>query len=302
MITLINGENAYERDQALKKIQASFEGEVERYDGSEVDADMLGQLVQGQTLFAQNRLVSIKSLSENKDTWQALESYVTDDASSTHLVLLEPKPDKRTKTYKALQKYATIITCDPFSDYDSAKAAAWLVGLAREKLISLEPAAAQLLIARLGANQYMLENELIRLAGVGGITTAVVEKYTEETVQETAFSLLELALTGEGGQVNEKIRRLSHGEDAYMTFGLLVSQVYALSVGVMVGSGGVSKELGVHPFVLKKLRPFIRQLTKNDLSRIVAECTQADMQLKTSSTQPWLVVETLLLRIAQAVR
>ena len=104
MITLIIGENAYERDQAVARIIGESGCKPERRTGSEMAEQDLLQLMQGVSLFESSQLIVIRELSENKPLWSLLEQRHTIVPDDSHLVLIEPKPDKRTKTYKTLQK------------------------------------------------------------------------------------------------------------------------------------------------------------------------------------------------------
>ncbi len=59
----------------------------------------------GASLFAAQRKILIKSLTENKECWEALPNYVE---TSHEVVLLENNVDKRSTTYKALAKAKSV--------------------------------------------------------------------------------------------------------------------------------------------------------------------------------------------------
>lgn len=300
MITLIIGENAYERDQAVAKIIADTDAVVERYHGNEMTQAELAQIAHGISLFNNKKIVIIRDMSQNKDVWDFFGTISQDIASETHIVVVEPKPDKRTKTYKALQKHAQLIDCPPFGERDTGKAAAWIGEHAREIGIQIDRAAPDELVRRIGIDQYALANELRRLAVMGDITVDTVRRYTETKPHDTAFTLLELALGGDAAAVGAMVRSVRSSNDAYMTLGLLVSQTYALAGLVLAGDEpDIAKVLGVHPFVLSKLRRSAQQVSRQELAAIVQHLTEADTQLKTSTAEPWLVIESTLVRIAE---
>lgn len=301
MITLIIGENAYERDQAISRISAEFSGEPERIDGGKMSLQDLAQLTQGLSLFASHRLVFIRDLSDNKDVWNELPAYTEAMPPEVHLVVIEPKPDKRTKTYKALKATANVIECNPFSERDTSRASAWLSQYAKASGIQLAPAAASELVRRVGVDQYTLKNELERLSVLGEVTKERVETYTEAASHDNAYALLEMAIEGDARALQQKIRALRTSEDAYMTFGLLVSQVYALAGLVLIDNeADVAHILGVHPFVLKNLRTAARHLDRRRLEVITRHFADVDMQLKSTSSDPWLAIEVALSSIAES--
>lgn len=302
MITLIHGENAYERDQQVAQVLAGAEA-VERYDGAEVTPADIGQFLQGVSLFAADRLVVISNLSDNKPVWIALgEQLEKVDAATVSLLLNEPKPDKRTKTYKTLQKIATVTECKPFGERDQAKAQAWLQQYAKAQKISLDTAGARELVRRVGVEQYTLLNELQRLAVMGDITLQTVQTYTEESPHDTAFDLLAFAIDGKTSAVQQKIRTLQASEDAYMTLGLLISQAYTLAGHVLGGNAADAGDLGVHPFAFRQAKSTANSLSEVRLQFVVAELASVDMQLKSTSVDPWLAIEVALTTIAESAQ
>lgn len=108
MITLLTGENGFEIERALKRIVTDFEGTPEKIDGSELELRQVPDLLMGVSLFADKRLLIIKNLSENKAVWADFGDWLERVSDDIHLVLVEPKPDKRTRTYKDLQKAAEV--------------------------------------------------------------------------------------------------------------------------------------------------------------------------------------------------
>ena len=60
--------------------------------------------MRGASLFHETRLVVLRQLSEHKELWAKLGEWARDVSADTTLVLVETKPDKRTKAYKALTR------------------------------------------------------------------------------------------------------------------------------------------------------------------------------------------------------
>lgn len=299
MITLIYGENAFERDFAVKKRA----GDAIRYDGATIDKAQLQQLLYGVSLFNLQQSSIIDGLSEQKALWEWLGDTLTEaDVEATTIILLETKVDKRTKTYKLLKKYADVIECVPFTERDTARVITWLQGIAKEHSIVINTAAAKELVQRIGVDQYRLLHELTRLSALGeAVTVDTVVNYTPQTPRDTAFNLLEVSLIGTAQEVRAAVRAAHITNDPYMTVGLLVSQLYALSGLVFangMGLADIAKELGVHPFVLRNLQRIAKKITEEQLCYAVAELVEVDTQLKTSDIDPWLAIEIALLAIA----
>src|SRR5664280_1253944 len=96
VITLLVGENSFEIQRALDAIISDFDGNVEKIEGSELQVSQLPDIFMGVSLFADKRLVVIRNLFENKAVWPVLGDWTDKISDDIHLVLVEPKPDKRT--------------------------------------------------------------------------------------------------------------------------------------------------------------------------------------------------------------
>ncbi|MET0979744.1 MAG: hypothetical protein ABWX90_00615, partial [Candidatus Saccharimonadales bacterium] len=156
MITVLTGENSFEVNQALQAIVRAFDGVAEKIDGSELELKQLPDLLMGGTLFASNRLVIIKQLSDNKAVWPNVSDWLPRVSDDIHLVLIESKPDKRTRSYKDLQKVATVNEFKPWSERDIAKAEQWVAGEAKVLSCEIDSAAIRLLVHRVGPDQWLL--------------------------------------------------------------------------------------------------------------------------------------------------
>lgn len=303
MITLIIGENAYERDQELAKTIAEFDGEAERYDGAEVSLEMVQQLTQGLSLFASKRLIIIKNLSENKEAWEEMAVQASKESADTHLVLIEPKPDKRTKAYKALHQHAKVSEHKPFSERDTGRVVSWVKQAAKNQQIEITPEAITELVRRIGVDQYQLYNELERLSTLGMLTKDIVESHTELSPHDNVFTLLSVALEGDSARLHQKIATLQLTNDPYMTFGLLSAQIFQLSALVLVHKPPqeTAQLIGASPFVLHQLSGVAKQLTTKDVRRLANLVADADIKLKTASHDPWVVIEASLLSIGHKI-
>ncbi|NLA42928.1 DNA polymerase III subunit delta [Candidatus Saccharibacteria bacterium] len=299
MITFIYGDNDYERDRQVAELIKAVES-TDRYDGAELTVSDLPQILQGVSLFSSQNLPIILNLSENASAWSALGDHLEKiDLDHIFLALVDTKPDKRTKTFKILKKIANVIECRAFSDGDTAKASTWLRQYAKQQSVRIDGSAADELVRRLGVDQYRLLNELNRLSVMGDVTLERVKSYTEETNQDTAFDLLRLALSGDAVSVQRKVRVLRASDDPYKILGLLISQAYILA-GLIYSEGQANpSELGVHPFAMSQLRSVAGRVSEAKLGRIVDELANIDIQLKTTSIDPWLSIEVGLTNIAE---
>lgn len=300
MITFLIGDNSFEVARTLKRIVAQHDGEIERLDGLSVAVEQLPDLFMGATLFSARRLVVIKELAENKSVWNSLPDWLPRIDPDTQVVFVDGKPDKRTKTYKALMKVAEIQEFPAWTDRDRARSEQWLAEEARRRKIECDPKVIRTLVDRVGVDQWQLTNALEKLSVLDVITLEVVERVIEANPAENVFNLFEAALKGDRQRVASMIRTLQATDDPYMVFGLLSSQAFQLAALAMADkpSGEVAKDIGAHPFALSKLAPYARKLGRAEVKRIMAIFTETDTAMKSTSIDPWLQVEKILLKIA----
>ncbi len=296
MIILLTGDNIYEIDQELARLSAGFEGEVERLDADRLEPRNLTDILSGVSLFSAERLVILRRASENAALWEALGEHAAQDTDTT-LVLVEPKVDKRTKTYKALAKSADVRVFAAWGERDAARAEKWLADEAKARDIILETAAAREIVRRRGVEQYQLLATLEQLSVFSNITLDIVDTHIEKTPTENVFALLEAAISGDSRKIHTMIQTLKLENDPYMTMGLLASQAFALA-GLVLGDdkpqGEIAKDLGVSPFVLRNLTSSAKSIDQIRLSRIVNALAIADIGLKSSAVNPWIQIETAL--------
>ncbi len=298
MITVLTGENSFELTRALDALVADFAGVAEKFEGSDLELAQLPDLLLGGTLFATERLVIIKNLSENKQLWDILPDWLEKTDSDVHVVLVEPKPDKRTKTFKELKKYADVREFTPWSDHDTMLAEKWVIDEAKHQGLNLDKKVAQQLVARVGLDQWQLFYAIEKLAVLDVVTSEIIEQTIEANPTENVFNLLDAALRGDAHKVSGMIRTLQLSQDPYMTFGLLAGQAFQLAALAVADkpSGEVAKDIGAHPYALGKLAPHAKKLGRIGTKKIVQIFAGTDTAMKSTSAEPWLLIEDALIK------
>ena len=112
MIRLFCGENDFELTHRLRQLTREFEGHGERCDGSELTNERLADIFAGQTLFSVKRFIVVDNPSGSSELWQNIATWAERLNADTELLLVEPKPDKRTSSYKWLKKMKMYMITD----------------------------------------------------------------------------------------------------------------------------------------------------------------------------------------------
>jgi len=299
MITLLTGENSFEAERSLNGIIDSFNGNVEKVEGSELQVSQLPDILMGVSLFADKRVVIIRGLSENKFVWPVLGDWLSKISDDIHLVLIEPKPDKRTVTFKSLKENADVREFISWTDRDIVKAEKWVATEAEKMGITIYKKCVQTLVQWVGIDQWQLFHALEKLVLTDDISVDSIKNIIEPNLVENVFNLFETALRGDTKTLGEILKILEKTEDVYRLTALLTSQAFQLVAVVSASKAdNVAKDFAIHPYVVSKLSPITKRIGKSGVSKIVSIFTELDDDMKLSRADPWLLVERALVKVA----
>jgi DNA polymerase III subunit delta len=162
-----------------------------------------------------------------------------------------------------------------------------LVGEAQRLGFRLDPAAARMLVERMGANPLRLRNELERLAlwaGQGGeVAAADLEEMIADTSEAAVWSLSDALIEGDAAaalRIGERL--IGQGENVTgLIYGLASRLRSACAAAAQLEEGippkQVESSLKMHPYAAKQL---LRRLQGTDLGSLrLATETLADLEL-----------------------
>ncbi|NTW61185.1 DNA polymerase III subunit delta [Candidatus Saccharibacteria bacterium] len=299
MITLLTGENSFEIQRALGRITSDFSGVAEVLDGENVKPEGLFDLLMSVSLFADKRLVIIKNLSANKAAWQKLNDLLGKLSDDIHLVLVDEKPDKRTITYKTVIKLGMVSNFGLWGSRDLDQAERWLVSEASSQGLLLDKTSAKLLIERVGLDQWQLMHAVEKLSLVGDGSVETINNLIDASPDENVFNLFEMALNGQMDDCRQMLGGLRLSEDAYKLFALLSSQAFQMAVIASASLGDdVSRDFGIHPYAVSKMRHLTQKQSSAKIKDIIRIFSKADQDMKSSSSDPWILIEQMISKIA----
>ncbi len=181
------------------------------------------------------------------------------------------KPDSRKKLYKTLSKYAQVREFAQFKPYQK-ELNALIVKMAREKELSVNSDAVDLLIEQLGVNLTLLDSELEKLktAVYPGKTIDIksVEKYCSSS--EDIFVLADLIISGNKNGVLKQYGLLTEKRHPLEIFSVLQSSfqrfIYIKNYEKKMSAKEIALKLKLHEFIIMKNQ---EKLTKTALDRLI---------------------------------
>lgn len=303
MITLLFGENSYEIDSALNAIISDFDGRVEKINVENLIVNQLPDIFMGANLFAEKRLIVIRHLSENKLIWPILPNWLARISDDIHLVLIESKIDKRSIIFKSLKKCCNVQEFLAWKENDYFKAEKWVIDWSKKNNVKLDTKLAQNLVRRVGADQWRLHHAVEKLSLVKEININTIDEIIEPNLTENVFELLETAIKGDMKKTKSMIDTFRQTQEVYMLFGLLASQAVQLTAISVANRDGRHdddpiKDFSIHPYVASKLKSIANKIGHKGVKTIIKEFVKADEAIKTSKSEPWIILENALFKIA----
>jgi DNA polymerase-3 subunit delta len=306
MTITLTGSNSFALQQRLHQLMSDFEKNhgglaIERLDGEEVTYDQVLGAIESMPFLASKKLVIIHSLSGNKPAAGQLEKILDAASDTADIVFVEPKPDKRSVFYKTLKKRTEL---EEFNEPDDRTLATWLVAEAKRREAILSASDANYLIQRVGLNQQLLENELLKLVAYDPkITRQTIDLLTEASPEGTIFNLLDAAFAGNKKRVLElyKAQRAQRVEPQAI-LAMIVWQLYPVTILQAAGDRSideVARDTKLNPFVLRKSKTIADKLSREELSNLLNVLTELDHRFKSEAIDTDEALQYLLLTLAK---
>lgn len=304
MITLLTGENTYLLRATLQRLVDEFVAEytdmgLERLDGEEASFDRMREAIESLPFLAPKKMVLLLTPGINKEFAENAAKLLSDVPEVTEVVIVEPKPDKRTAYYKFLKKHANI---QEFKDLDTHGLALWLTDEAAKRGGTLSRGDARYLVERVHGSQQLLSHELDKLLSFSpNITKQTIDSLTDATPQSTIFELLDAALAGNTNRavaLYDEQRRLK--VEPQQIIAMLAWQLHVLAVVKVAGERDVAviaKEAKLNPFVVRKSQGLARQMTLAQVKELVHDTLALDIRLKSQPVDADDALKQLLLHM-----
>lgn len=245
---------------------------------------------------AEKRLLVLENLLNNKKTKlqkSFLEILEAQKIPETTILVLWEEGKKFTgdagKLFAVLEKEKYAQEFAPLTGKELGK---WIVSEVELRLGKIDPKAIDFITTNVKEDSWYIHSLLDQLIAYGEgqtIEEKHVRVFVREAVDDNIFNLVD-ALVAKNSQkvfamIGEQYRK---GEDAQYIFAMILRQYRILLQLADVLSRGnpapdeiLSKQLGLHPFVLKKSWPLVQKYSFSDLKQIYQELLEIDTKVKT---------------------
>ncbi len=310
-VFVVMGEQDLLRELAVRQtLDCVLDGDenvfnFDKFDGESSDGEAIVASCNQLPMMGGRRAVIVKRAQKLLDKSEPLKAYVEDPSPSTVLVLeLSRSPDKRRKSWKRIEKSASVVEC---RDLKPAELESWVVERAKHGGLRIGREQAHYLVSEFGSDLRRLGNELEKLALYASGDKIDVETIATVLGRGKAQSIFKYVDAVGAGRSTHALRQLGRlleeGEPPLKILSLIDRLVGQLRIACEAnersrGSGaGLAQALGVPPYAAKSVADAARRFDRAALDRAVEVVGRSDRILKSSALPARVVLETLTLSL-----
>ena len=302
MIYLLTGDS-FLIDQKILEIKNEFlqkypDGLVENVDGEDSSLPYVTELVSSTSLFSQNKLVVIKRLGNNKQLAPQIEQIFEKIVDTVGLVLIDPKPDKRSSYYKFLKSNKNINHIDAKLD----NVANWIQGEVKSLGGNISGGEVQYLIDKTGPDPSLLYFELRKLVALDPkITKENIDKLVQTSFMSSIFDLVN-AIFEHDKKKAMSLYEQQHflGTQPIAIIGMIAWQLhlFALIKSTNKSTSEISSQSKISAYALDRSASVTKNLDLADINQMIQSLLELDHKAKTSSIdidealKNWILLQT----------
>ena len=172
--------------------------------------------------------------------------------------------------------------------------------------------AARAMVDQLGSKPGLLASELEKVITYAGASKEIDAALAYEVIGacklESVFELTGALKSKNPGKALQLLgNHLKHGEEPLKILGAIIWQfrlIWEVKYHMLNKSSAqqIARAMDSRPFVVEKAMPFAELFSQRKLRKVFENLYQADMELKTSSREPEIVLEGLILKLCSTGR
>ena len=292
---LIVGADELKRDAAVRRLRSRVPADMADFNLDELNGASLeepGQLIssaQTMPFCADFRLVIVNGAGElAKPVSEAVVSYLVDPNPQCVLCLVAEKLAKNTRLYKAVAKVGprSVIDCAPLKRWELPP---YVAKLAQKRGLSMDNAAAQELVERVGESTVALDNQIATLAQLAGdagrITLADVEANVAQIAEVSPWAFADAVCERNAPRAMEMLNLMKAPSLVFLhsvLVGRLRELICAKSLDARGAASGLARELGRQSWQVKNHVRWSRAFGEEELVELLGQAAVCERALKGS--------------------
>ncbi|MBA3678887.1 DNA polymerase III subunit delta [Candidatus Saccharibacteria bacterium] len=310
MIFYFYGENSYAISKQVAVIKNSYikktggDADMEVFEMNERSLSDLLNALAVMPMFVSSRLLIVRELGTHKLQKDKLEALLASVSESTNVVFIDTNVDKRSVYYKMLSKLKNAKEFRLLSPHELLVWVKKLVDKTTNSTGSIDNRTINVLIQRVGNDEWQLEQEIIKLCNYSPeITIASIDELVVPNLQQTAFMMTDAITRKDTKTALELYARLAiDGVADQMILGAIV---YQYRVMVLAkdnegqGTAAWQKELSISPYAASKAQNLVRNTDTSELKRVYQLIIESDYAVKSGQKVSSDAMQELIFVLAQ---
>ncbi|NCO05326.1 MAG: DNA polymerase III subunit delta [Candidatus Magasanikbacteria bacterium] len=304
MIIFLHGKDTYRSKQHRKKLVAKFvrERDLQKFNTTIIDCEkedshtILEQVIAFPFL-SEKRMIVLEQLlaSKHKELQKTVLEKIKNNALPEENIVIFWEKEGKYKTKLAKELFAQLQKeqyAQEFAELSGTRLAQWISQEVTQNNANIDVRATQYLAQNIGANTWQMATVLAQLSAYADdkpITEEMVKLFIEKKEDDNIFNLVDAILSKQHQQVFAMItEQYKSGKDAQYIFAMIVRQIKIhTQIKDLIDRTGetqhssIAKQLGIHPFVVKKTLPQLNRYTMKTLINIYQELLRFDTKVKT---------------------
>uniref|UniRef100_A0A7C4R3B2 DNA polymerase III subunit delta n=1 Tax=candidate division CPR3 bacterium TaxID=2268181 RepID=A0A7C4R3B2_UNCC3 len=320
MIFLIHGEDDYLSSEKLKffkngSIKKYGDFNVTHFDEESINVEKIINEIRSSPFLGEKRVIILEGIltSLKKDEREKIIENSLNSPESTVVIFFEKQnllPYKVKDRIKEIEKFIEKIDKKDvfyYNNIDLVSLNKWVNSRFSSVGFTIEPKAANGLIALIGNNTRQIDNEIKKLVSYKykekKIISDDVIKMVKANLDTGIFSLTD-ALAKKDIKNSKKILKniIDSGEDIYGVLGMIAFQfrnlvLIKIAEKENIPQAKILNDTKMNPYVYKKVSQQLRNFSFERLREIYHLIFEADLAIKTGGKEPELALDLLIVNI-----
>ncbi len=305
---LLYGEEDYlkrqYRDKLLQALVAPGDTmNFARYEGENISVEELIDLAETMPFFADRRVILVVDSGFFKKSNDVLAGYLPQLQDTVTFLFVEREIDKRSKTFKAVQKVGTAVE---FVMPDERTIARWMGGRLKDAHKTISKEAWSEFLVRTDENMENMDKEMEKLLSYTWdkehIDREDVEAICTQQVQTKIFDMVSAIAAKDSHKAMLLYQDLLAAKEPPMRIlYLMVRQFRQMMVIKDLTAGRVdtftiAKKAGMPEFAVRRNQGLCRNFTKEQMQQLLRDAAEMEEQVKTGRLDEQMAVELLMMK------
>lgn len=316
---VVYGKDRYRIEQFVELIQQKlftreqYEMGLMKYDSQETALEEIVLEAESPPFFVDYKLIIVedssimcagaKDQSKLEHKPESLLQYIEHPLESSIIVFVvnAEKLDERKKIVKQLKERRCIVA---FPELDQHQLKQWMIKRASDQGRSLQPEAAELLIARVGVSMQQLAQEVdklcIHVGPEGNISLALTQQLTPTTLDEDVFALVDSIIKLKLEQALQMYKQLLVQKEEPIKLVALIARQLRMMIQIKeleehhYSPQQMASQIGAHPYAVKLAAASAKGFQTKQLATLLSSLAELDYGMKTGRVDKALGLELFI--------